>query len=143
MAIPKPEPGLILNFSYLWHGEFLSGQEEGRKNRPCVIVLSVFSEGEGITRTIVLPITHSPPEKPEYAVEIPASVKSHLGLDEQRSWIMVTEGNDFIWPGFDLRKRPGSQRYDFGFLPPNLFRKVRDAFVAFHQSGQAKSTPRT
>jgi hypothetical protein len=43
-------------------------------------------------------------------------VKRHLGLDEDRSWIVVSEGNEFAWPGYDLRKRARSDRYDYGFI---------------------------
>jgi hypothetical protein len=35
----------------------------------------------------VLPITHSPPADPASAIEMPAPVKRHLGLDDDRSWI--------------------------------------------------------
>ena len=34
---------------------------------------------------------------------IVAATKRRLGLDDARSWIMVTEGNRFAWPGPDLR----------------------------------------
>ena len=49
-----------------------------------------------------------------------AAVKRHLGLDDERSWIVVAEGNEFDWPGYDLRKIGRSDRYDYGFLPPSL-----------------------
>ena len=29
MTLPKPEPGLVIRYSYLWHDEFL----EGRRGR--------------------------------------------------------------------------------------------------------------
>jgi hypothetical protein len=60
MALPEPEPGLVINYAYLWHHEHEAGQEEGRKDRPSVIVLSV--EGRhGATVVTVLPITHVGP----------------------------------------------------------------------------------
>jgi hypothetical protein len=70
-------------------------------------------------------------------------VKRHLGLDAARSWIVVNEGNEFLWPGYDLRKVPNTDKYEFGFLPPRLFNQVLKAFVAFHKTGQAKTTSRT
>lgn len=70
-------------------------------------------------------------------------MKRHLGLDEARSWILVSEGNVFLWPGYDLRKVPKTGRYDYGFLPPRLFDRVRDAFVGLFESGHAERTPRT
>ena len=87
-------------------------------------------------------MTHRPPPDLDWAVEIPASVKRHLGLDEARSWIVVAEGNEFLWPGYDLRKMPGAERYEHGFLPPRFFTQVVTAFGAFHRSNKAKLTPR-
>lgn len=142
MGIPTPEPGLVLNYAYLWHDEHRAGLEEGRKNRPSVIVLSVTRESDDATIVTVLPITHSAPVDARAAIEIPPLVKKHLGLDDARSWIVIAEGNEFVWPGYDLRKAPGTDSYEFGFLPPCLFNQVRAAFVAFHKAGQTKTTSR-
>jgi hypothetical protein len=90
----------------------------------------------------LLPITHTPPVDPASAVEIPLPVKRHLGLDDDRSWIVVDEGNEFLWPGFDLRKLPYIDRYDYGFLPPRLFNQVVHAFGASYQAGTRRLTPR-
>src|SRR5215469_1421995 len=117
MAIPGPEPGLVISYAYLWHHERQAGKQEGSKDRPSVIVLAVERETDGASLVTVLPITHSPPRDPASAIEMPAQVKRHLGLDDDRSWVVVSEGNEFLWPGFDLRKRPHSNRYDYGFLP--------------------------
>jgi hypothetical protein len=76
------------------------------------------------------------------AVEIPSSVKNHLGLETERSWIVVSEGNEFLWPGYDLRKLPHTDRYDYGFMPPRFFDKVREAFVRFYRAGTRRITPR-
>jgi len=141
MAIPTPEPGLVISFGYLWHREHQAGQSEGRKTRPA-IVLAVTKQAGEITSVVVLPVTHSPPDDLTHAVEIPPAVKNHLGLDSERSWIVVTEGNEFLWPGYDLRTVPGSDRYDYGFLPPRLFNRVRDAFVAHYRAGPKRLTPR-
>lgn len=143
MAIPAPEPGLVINYGYLWHYEREAGQEEGRKDRPAVIVVCVERESDGATVVTALPVTHSAPSTPQHAVEIPAAVKRHLGLDDARSWIVVIEGNDFVWPGYDLRKIPGTGRFDYGFLPPRFFEKVLQAFTAFYAAGKARRTPRS
>jgi len=104
MEIPNPEPGLVVSYSYLWRDEYKAGHEEGRKDRPSVIVLALEQANDG-TLVTVLPITHSPPSDPDAAIEIPPRVKRHLGLDDDRSWIVVSEGNDFLWPGYDLRSK--------------------------------------
>jgi hypothetical protein len=64
----------------------------------------------------VVPITHTPPSDPADAVQIPPSLKAHLGLDDLLSWIVVTETNDFLWPGPDLRPRRDvtPARFDYG-----------------------------
>lgn len=143
MTFPDPEVGLVIAYSYLWHHEHQAGREEGRKDRPSVIVLAVEREADGPTIVTVLPITHSAPVVATAAVEIPAAVKRHLGLDQERSWIVVAEGNEFVWPGHDLRKVPQTGRYDYGFLPPRLLAQVQAAFVSVHGLGQPPLTPRT
>lgn len=143
MGLPTPEPGLVLNYAYLWHDEHRAGQDEVRKDRPSVIVFVVTRQSDDTTIVTVLPITHSAPVDPETAIEIPLTVKKHLRPDDTRSWIVIAEGNEFVWPGYDLRKVPKTDSYEFGFLPPRQFKQVRDAFVAFHKAGQVKTTPRT
>jgi hypothetical protein len=93
-----------------------------KRDRPSVIVLAAEREADGATLVTVLPITHAAPSDPATAVEISIPVKRHLGLDDDPSWIIVTEGNEFLWPGYDLRKLPHSDRYDYGFLPPRFFK---------------------
>jgi hypothetical protein len=61
MPIPNPEAGLLISYAYLWQWEHEAGQDEGRKDRPSVIVLAVErAEKEDIVVT-VLPVTHSKP----------------------------------------------------------------------------------
>jgi len=84
MPIPNPEAGLVVSYAYLWHGEYQVGQEEGRKDRPSVIVLAATRQADGATTVTVLPITHSAPTDKDSAIEIPIAVKRHLGLDDAR-----------------------------------------------------------
>jgi hypothetical protein len=142
LAIPSPEPGLVLNYAYLWHEEFRTGREEGRKNRPTVIVLCATQAEDQSTIVTVLPITHAAPKNPREAIEVPQAIKKHLGLDDERSWIIIAEGNEFIWPGFDLRKVPNKDAYDYGYLPPRFFDKVRDVFVEFARATRVSLTDR-
>lgn len=102
MSWPTPQLGLVIRYSYLWTREASAGREEGVKDRPCAIVLAIDAAQER-KRVIVLPITHTAPQRPYEGIELPAAVKARLGLDHERSWIIVSEGNDFIWPGPDLR----------------------------------------
>lgn len=124
MALPEPENGLVISYSYLWRNQYEAEKVEGLKNRPCAIILVVKNE-EGYKRVTVAPITHTSPTDPEVAIEIPAKVKAHLGLDEERSWIILDDFNDFAWPGYDLRAISGKPGvYDYGFLPPAFFKQI-------------------
>jgi hypothetical protein len=69
-------------------------------------------------------------------------VKRHLGLDDDSSWIVVAEDNEFLCPGYDLRKLPHGDRYDYGFLPPRFFNRVIEAFVACHKAAKRPVAPR-
>jgi hypothetical protein len=103
----------------------------------------VFDE-EGGKRVQVLPITSSPPADPADAIEIPGATAARLGLDERRSWIVVSEANDFVWPGPDLRPAVGAEgSVAYGFLPPKLFRQVRDRIIERYRSGRLAPVSRT
>ena len=123
---------MVIRDAYLWRSEHERGLEEGRKDRPCAITMTVKEES-GDLKVFVLPITHTPPDDPSHAVEIPAVTKRRLGLDDERSWIMITETNRFTWPGPDLRPaKPGDPTSTvYGELPGNLFRHVRDKWIAY------------
>ena len=49
------------------------------------------------TIVTVVAVTHTEPENLHMAVEIPPKVKEHLHLDSERSWIVCSEVNRFIW----------------------------------------------
>jgi hypothetical protein len=124
MAIPDPEPGLVVHFNYLWSSEFDRGREEARYPRPCAIVLSYRRTADGATIAMLAPITHSEPRPGDKAIEIPQGVKKQLGLDDLRSWVMVDEVNETAWPGYDLQAN-AQGRYAYGFVPPTLFRRIK------------------
>lgn len=128
--IPDPFPGLVINYSYLWRKEYLTGQEEGVKDRPCAIVLSKKLEGNDTVVTVAA-ITHTEPKNPDMAVEMPLKVKEYLNLGSERSWIVCTEVNRFVWPGPDIRPitMHGEKKYSYGVLPPKLFSNVTKILV--------------
>src|SRR3546814_9586059 len=100
MAFPAPQFGSVLSYAYLWHHEYEAGREAGRKNRLCVIVLAIEHPDDRTTMVTVVPITHSPPADPSVAIELPQAVKRHFGLAAERSWVVLHEGNAFVWPGY-------------------------------------------
>jgi hypothetical protein len=112
MAFPEPQPGLVISYAYLWHHEHRAGREEGVKDRPCVVILAVQSAADGTTMVRVVPVTHSPPDNPATAVELPQAVKRHLGLDADRSWVVIDEVRIYV---AGLRPAP----------PPPLARPLR------------------
>lgn len=78
-------------------------------------------------------------------IEIPAVVKKRLGLDIERSWIVLSETNEFVWPGPDLRRvvdRDDSS-VAYGFLPPRFFAEIRRRFLAFARARRSARVRRT
>lgn len=144
MSLPKPEPGLVVRYSYLWAREHDQGREEGAKDRPCAIILTTV-DWDGETQVVVVPVTHRAPEDPVAALELPQVIKKLLGLDSERSWVVVSESNLFQWPGPDLRRV--ADRDDssvaYGFLPPRFFAELRRRFIAFENATRSRRVPRT
>lgn len=144
MSFPSPYPGLVIRYAYLWKREADAGREEGSKDRPCAIVMAVVTQ-DGEREVLVLPITHSPPANPADAVEIPSQTKARLGLDADRSWVVITEANAFVWPGPDLRPIPGQDESTIvhGALPPRFFAHVRDRFLERDRREKSSRIKRT
>jgi hypothetical protein len=114
------------------------------KDRPCAIVLVLLREGDTpVVR--VLPVTHSVPTDPADALEIPLPTKLRLGLDSAQSWVVLTEANDFVWPGPDLRPAvsgdPSSIVY--GMLPPGFMKVLRARLVERWRIRSARAVART
>jgi hypothetical protein len=128
VSLPRtPFPGLVVRYGFLWSDEARAGRIEARKDRPCVVVLAVAPAGDGRVRVRVMPITHAPHEA-DRALASPPKVKRHLGLDDDASWIVLDEVNEFVWPGVDLwpigRQRPGV--WSYGVLPHELFAALQE-----------------
>ena len=90
MAIPTPEPGLVVSYAYLWDHAARRGHDERREDRPGVIALAVERQPDGETLVTLLPVTHRAPDDAGGAIEIPLAVKRHLGLDDDRSWVSLS-----------------------------------------------------
>src|SRR5665213_4149030 len=56
----------------------------------------------------------------------------------------VSEVNRFIWPGPDLRavSRDEPERFEYGLLPPSLFRQIRERFMAAAAAQRVSIVPR-
>jgi hypothetical protein len=144
VSLPKPEPGLVIRYAYLWRAEHQRGQEEGVIDRPCAIVLAPERGGDD-THVVVLPVTHSPPDRSADALEIPLAIKRHLKLDAERSWVVLSESNRFRWPGPDLLRvgdRDDSS-VAYGFLPPRFFAELLRRFIALEEAARSRRVTRT
>ncbi|MGP3699572.1 hypothetical protein [Rhodobacter sp. NSM] len=54
-----------------------------------------------------------------------------IRLDGEDHWVVLDEVNRFIWPGYDLRKIPGTDGCDYGRLSQPSFARIVQAFKAF------------
>lgn len=139
MPLPKPEPGLVIHYDYIWRDEPPAGEARGPKRRPCAVVIAVPNSA-GEQRVVVAPITRTELRPPAEGIEIPARLKKFLGLDNERSWVVVSDLNEFAWPGIAIHPLPGRPlEFEYGFLPPQLFEVIR---ARIEQVG-AEATPRT
>src|SRR5262245_35162488 len=131
MATP-PSPGSVIRYSYLWADEHRRGVEEGRKDRPTLVLALVVGELEGKVEVLVAAISHAAPAAPTDGVELSAEVKHSLGLDDHASWIVTTEANVFVWPGPDIRPVPGRTPVTvvYGRVPRNILVRVVRSYLA-------------
>lgn len=98
----------------------------------------------------VLGISHSAPRQDQRAVEVPAKLKRHLGLDQKPSWIYTGELNVFAWPGPDLRPgdylstRPAAvDNCVIGQLPSDWFEMVKAHLLESQRLQRIELTKRT
>lgn len=138
---PIPQPGDVLSFAYLWAREADTGQEDGLKDRPVVVVLATEETGDRV-RVLVAPVTHSAPDAAATAIEMPAIVKRDLGLDRERSWIVTNEVNSFRWPGPDVRTLDDGTPF-YGAIPDWLFVRVRESVGGWAGRRKMRVTRRT
>lgn len=135
MSLPEPRPGLVIRYDYLWTHEAVAGRDQG-KERPACLVAAMDSAASP-RFVVILPITHTRPDKNTIAVEIPAKVRQALGLDDAPSWVIVSEHNVDEWPNGGLAPLPGRPGvFSYGFIPPGLFVQVKAKFLELYETGQ-------
>lgn len=130
MSLPRPEPGLVIRYAYLWRREAEQGEEAGRKQRPCAIIVAT-AQRDGDVVVYVAPITHSPPRDSWAGLPLAPATRRRLGLDEEPSWIVTSEFNSFRWPGVDLAPvSPAARANDvvFGMLPQATAARMIEMF---------------
>ena len=135
---------MVIRYNYLWADDANAGLVEGVKERPAAIVMVANSLSDGQKRVYVLPITHSKPLIESEAVELPAAVARAAGLDTARCWVVLTEYNEFVWPGFDLAIVPGRQprTVAYGYLTPGFFDELRKLWLELDEANASKPVSR-
>jgi len=62
--------------------------------------------------------------------------KLNLAIIQNWSWIILDDFNEFLWPDYDLRLiHEKSGQYDYGFLPPALFKQITSKTLDLRQKG--------
>lgn len=133
----EPKVGYVLRYVYDWGTETGTGSD---KERPAVIVLTV-RRADGKTLVRVAPVTHRAPDDPARALELPRATKQRLGLDDDRSWVILDHANEFQWPGPDVRPVPGAlpATIYYGPLPPALFVRLRQQLLGLLRAGRVRA----
>jgi hypothetical protein len=141
VPLPEPRPGLVIRYDYLWSREAAAGRDQGKERPACLVAAT-----DPITSprfVVILPITHTRPDKDTVGVEIPARVREALGLDDAPSWVIVSEHNVDEWPNGGLTPLPGRPgAFGYGFIPPGLFAQVKAGFLELYEKGRAGSVRR-
>ncbi len=142
MKLPTPRVGLVIRYAFLWSHEKDAGATESAKDRPCAIVVASRPEGAVDTTVFVVPVTHRQPATQDGWVELRSATARALGLDGDRHWVIVSQLNKFIWPGYDLRPIPQSGAYEYGMLPKDVFLEVQAALNAQVAKRRARAMTR-
>lgn len=88
-----PSAGHVLRYPYLWARQAQTGETEGRKPRPCAVILSISTK-PGQTELRLCAITSQPPHANTRAVLVPAIEKRRAGLDVGIDlWVILDEHN--------------------------------------------------
>jgi len=131
----------VIRYDYLWTQEAAAGRDQG-KERPACLVAAMDSDVSP-RFVVILPITHTRPDKNTVGVEIPAKVRAALGLDDAPSWVIVSEHNVDEWPNAGLAPLPGRPSvFSYGFIPPGLFAQVKSKFLELCREGRSGSVRR-
>ena len=131
----------MIRYDYLWSPEAAGGRDEGKDRPACLVAASDAAASPRFV--VILPITHSAPSGDTVGVEIPPAVSASLGLDDARSWVIVSEHNVDEWPNAGLQPVPGKHGvFAYGFVPPGLFARIKGLFLDLARSGTTKGVRR-
>ncbi|CDZ73804.1 Hypothetical protein NGAL_HAMBI2610_54360 [Neorhizobium galegae bv. orientalis] len=141
MAFIEPKPGLVVRYDYLWTHEAAAGRDQGKDRPTCLVAASDSSAQPRFV--MLLPITHTPPSGGTVGIEIPAKVTRAIGLDDEPSWVIVSEHNIDEWPSAGLSPVPGKSReFSYGYIPPGLFAIIKAKFLELAKAKRSPSVRR-
>ena len=149
MKIPaRPPIGHVVAYEYLWSSK-AGKRQDGAKTYPTALILSTRDE-LGSTLVYALGISHMRPPDGRRALDVPAKLRRHIGLDAEPQWIYTDEVNVFVWPGPDLRPAQWISRRPvvedtcvLGALPSDWFETVKSHFAERYRRDRMRLTKRT
>jgi hypothetical protein len=141
VPLPEPRPGLVIRYDYLWSREAAAGRDQGKERPACLV--AAMNPTTSPHFVVILPITHTRPDKDTVGVEIPARVREAPGLDDTPTWVIVSEHTVDEWPNGGLAPLPGRPGvFSYGFIPPRLFAQVKARFLELYEKGRARGVRR-
>ena len=141
MALPAPQPGLVIRCDYLWTREAAAGRQQGKDLPACLVAATDSTVKPRFV--VILPITHTAPSGDTVGIEIPPKVRAAIGLDDEPSWVIVSDHNVDEWPNAGLAPIPGRPGiFSYGFVPPGLFTQIKGKFLELADLGQGAGVRR-
>jgi len=136
-----PPAGSVIRYAYLWADEHARGGEEGRKDRPALVLALAVHDQDGENEMLVLAVTHAAPRTRDDAVTFPTAEKQKLGLDALPSWIVTTEGTPLSGLAPISDQSPG--RLVYGRISDQLLQQVARSYRANREKRIARVVART
>jgi hypothetical protein len=126
---------LVIRYDYLWTAEASAGHAQGKDRPACLVAAS--DSGRNPRFVVLLPITHTAPSGKTVGIEIPEAVRRALGLDDARSWVIVSEHNVDEWPNAGISPILGKRGvFAYGYVTPGLFAQIKAKFLELSEQGR-------
>lgn len=88
MGYDDIQSGSLIDYQFDWHQESLRGEIEGRKSRPCAVVLRLRNS------FVIMPVTTKRPNVNTLAISFPEIEAERLHLERGiERWVIIEEIN--------------------------------------------------
>ena len=88
MGYDDIQSGSLIEYQFLWNRESLNGETEGRKSRPCAVVLRLRNS------FLIMPVTTKQPLTNTLAIPFPEIEALRLKLERGiKRWVIIDEIN--------------------------------------------------